>query len=290
MLKTIVFVDGQNFKKNLQTFAFRAASLDKNQIITSPQASPEYRLDEKHFQWQKFFQGIVEKFDIIANQKHRLIRVCWYNAERVTPYWRSEKAIKSILAKNIGNLPDLTGEIIERLAHEWYDNERSNFYNCKDKVYDPIQLQCDFLEFKYCGQYDIKPYEPYRLTKDCDGSYFYQGTRRGEKGVDVGIAVDMVAKMPNYDVAILVSGDADFFPVARYIKDNLRQVYQFSIASGIPPKIRYLSPALKGIADAFEFYDELELLEKYLDRSSGIPSIILATIDQRISYLKSLKR
>ena len=65
------------------------------------------------------------------------------------------------------------------------------------------------------------------------------------KGVDVGIAVDMMSKMAEYDAAILVSGDADFMPVVRYLKDHLRYVYQFSLALGIPPKIKNLSPWLR---------------------------------------------
>ena len=72
------------------------------------------------------------------------------------------------------------------------------------------------------------------------------GKRVGEKGVDIGIAVDMIAKMPNYDVAVIVSGDADFIPAVCHVKDHLRSVYQFSVAKGVPPSINYLSPWLKG--------------------------------------------
>ncbi len=107
----------------------------------------------------------------------------------------------------------------------------------------------------------------------------------GEKGVDLGIAVDMIAKMPYYDVAILVSGDADFLPVVGYLKDHLKYVYQFSIAKGVPPSIRYLSPYLKGKVDCFESYNELELLDKFLLREKGIPPDILVAIDNRITQL-----
>ena len=96
----------------------------------------------------------------------------------------------------------------------------------------------------------------------------YLGRQIGEKGVDTGIAVDMISKMANYDAAILVSGDADFLPVVGYLKDNLKYVYQFSIARGVPPMIRYLSPYLRGKVDCFESYDEVELLSLYLNRES----------------------
>ena len=49
--------------------------------------------------------------------------------------------------------------------------------------------------------------------------------------MDTGIPVDMIAKMSsNYDVAILVSGDADFLPVVGYLKDNPQ--VRLSILSG----------------------------------------------------------
>ena len=40
----------------------------------------------------------------------------------------------------------------------------------------------------------------------------------------------MIAKMSHYDTAILISGDSDFLPVVGYLKDNLKYVYQFSLA------------------------------------------------------------
>jgi len=48
-----------------------------------------------------------------------------------------------------------------------------------------------------------------------------------EKGVDVRLATDMLvhAAWNNYDVAILVSGDADFEPVVRRVRDLGKKVY-----------------------------------------------------------------
>lgn len=83
------------------------------------------------------------------------------------------------------------------------------------------------------GQYQVHPLRVHRIEQNGD-EVTYRGVQVGEKGVDIGIAVDMIAKMPNYDVAILVSGDADFLPVVGYLKDNLKYVYQFSVAKGVP--------------------------------------------------------
>ena len=185
--------------------------------------------------------------------------------------------------------PDLNGitsqKIIE-LAREWYEKERSYFERLREDVFENIQRETDFLEFRYVGQYQVHPLRPYRIEESTDGTLRYLGTQVGEKGVDTGIAVDMIAKMAYYDAAILVSGDADFLPVVGYLKDNLKYVYQFSVARGVPPSIQHLSPFLRGKVDCFAWFDEVELLREHLDRSSGIPPAILAAIDTRIASLE----
>ena len=279
-LRTVLFIDGRNFKYNLQAFRFLPSEGESNRY---------YALDEKHFLWQNFFLGIIEKFNNTTKYEHRLVRVYWYNAERMRPFQIIERLIESTLEEYRKHYPSLNREDVVFLAKEWYKREREYFDRAREQVYEGIQRKTDFLEFKYTGEYVVQPFNVYKFEQKEDGKFFYQGTKVGEKGVDVGIAVDMVAKMPNYDVAVLVSGDADFLPVVCYLKDNLKYVYQFSIAKGIPPRINYLSPWLKGFVDVFESFDELELLETYLNRSSGIPDIILQTIDQRIEELKSLQ-
>ena len=217
---------------------------------------------------------------------HRLVRVYWYSAESMRPFEIKERLVQSILDEYLEKFTGLDREKVISLALDWYERERKNFERAKEQIYEGIQRRVDFLEFKYTGEYVVQPFNVYRFEQRDNGTYFYQGTREGEKGVDVGISVDMIAKMQNYDVAVLVSGDADFLPVVRYVKDNLKYVYQFSIAKGIPPAITYLSPWLRGRVDIFQFFDELELLEIYLDRRSGIPPAILQTIDNRIKELK----
>jgi len=279
-LRTVMFIDGRNFKYNLGAFQFQSKATKK-----LGEERP-YRLDEKHFSWRDFFLGVIDKFKKATEYEYRLVRVYWYNAETIRPFKISEYQIRAILDDNREKFSDLDRAKVIELADGWYKKERSNFERAKEDVYEHIQRRVDFLEFKYTGEYVVNPFIVFRLEQREDGSYLYQGSREGEKGVDVGITVDMIAKMSNYDVAVLVSGDADFLPLVRHIKDNLKYVYQFSIAKGIPPEINYLSPWLIGRVDVFQYFDELELLEIYLDRKSGIPPAILKEIDSRISVLK----
>ena len=279
-IRTAVFVDGANFRANLRDFSFRSP----DQMYRR-----DFSLEERHFDWKGFFAGALAKFDEVTGWEHRLIRVHWYNAASISPWIASERRRQEWARQVVSRHPEIEGltpeEVID-LAYRWYRAERDYFERLREQTFEGIQRRTDFLEFKYVGQYQVRPLQEYIIQQRENGRINYQGTRVGEKGVDTGIAVDMIAKMPNYDAAILVSGDADFLPAVGYLKDNLKYVYQFSVAKGVPPSIQYLSPYLRGKVDCFASFDELELLDKHLNRNSGIPPAILEAIDARISNLR----
>ncbi len=276
-LRTVIFVDGANFRGNLRDFTFSS----------SPQRRP-YRLEERHFDWRGFYGGVIEKFEALTKLNYRLIRVYWYYAESISP-WVSTRDARRLSQRIVHSHPEINGlspERVVELANEWYTQERDYFQRLREKTFEEIQRGTDFLEFRYVGQYQVHPLRVHRLEQKGQ-DIIYRGVQVGEKGVDIGIAVDMIAKMPYYDAAILVSGDADFLPVVGYLKDNLKYVYQFSVAKGVPPSVQHLSPHLKGKVDCFASYDEHELLAKYLKRDSGIPTEILDSIDARVTDLKN---
>lgn len=280
-LKTVIFVDGENFRNNLRNFKFQS---------TPPHPThPKYELEERHFLWSDFFAGIISKFDTLTTWEHRLARVYWYYAASISPWREIPGAAQRIVNRYSSSIPNLTVGDVNRLAREWYDRERRYFYKLREDVFPHIQGKTDFLEFKYVGQYVVRPFRVYKLESDPQQGITYLGYQQGEKGVDVGIAADMIEKMPHYDVAILVSGDADFLPAVKYLKEHLKQVYQFSLARGVPPRIEYLSPDLKGYVDCFAHYDEIDLLSRYLDSNCmpRIPQPIVQAIGDRISALRS---
>ena len=61
----------------------------------------------------------------------------------------------------------------------------------------------------------------------------------GEKGVDVRMATDMIslAWVDNYDIAVLVSSDRDFVPVAEFLETKGIKV----IHGAFPPKGKEVS-------------------------------------------------
>ena len=280
-IRTVIFIDGENFRNNLRDFVFQS---------TPPHpTNPDYRLEEQHFLWKKFFQDLIIEFNVQTGWEHRLIRVYWYYSDTISPWKENSTLAQKIVTKNPGK--HITVTQVNKLAKDWYDQERRYFDKLREYTFEEIQRHTGFLEFKYVGQYIVRPYDVYKLEFDANGNVTtYLGKQKGEKGVDVGIAVDMISKMDSFDTAILLSGDADYIPAVKYLKDRLKHVYQFSIAKGVPPNIDYLSAYLKGIVDCFAFYDEKRLLSDYIDRrcSPPIPASILNAIDSRIQFLSTV--
>lgn len=55
-------------------------------------------------------------------------------------------------------------------------------------------------------------------TKARDLKIFYGGAKKADW--DVGIAMDIVRMLPQFDVIVLVSGDGDYLPVVEYAKNH----------------------------------------------------------------------
>ena len=94
--------------------------------------------------------------------------------------------------------------------------------------------------------------------------------------------------MDSFDAAVLVSGDSDFFPVVKLLKDNLKYVYHFSVGRGVGHDTQYFSSSLRGVVDCFQGFDELELLTNYVNEHAGIPPAIMDTINMRAAELERI--
>jgi len=70
---------------------------------------------------------------------------------------------------------------------------------------------------------------------DCVGSF-----EEHEKGIDVMIVVDMIqlALKNEYDVGVLISGDADFIPALDLIKKNWKRVIVAFVSAGFSRELR----------------------------------------------------
>src|SRR6478609_2928281 len=87
-----------------------------------------------------------------------------------------------------------------------------------------------------------------------------------EKGLDTSLAVDMVALQDTYDVAILISGDADGIPGINYVKGRSKHVGVAEFRRGAPADFpsKGASPRLKIAADFVVQVYEADLIRRNL--------------------------
>jgi len=83
-----------------------------------------------------------------------------------------------------------------------------------------------------------------------------------EKALDTSLAVDMVTFGHNYNVGIVVFGDADSIPSVRYMKNKEQHIGVIEFIKGSPPEARgrTSSSRLKEHADFVTRIYETELL------------------------------
>ena len=155
MLRTVIFIDGENFRNSLRSFSFQS----------DPSLS-RYSLEEKHFLWRDFFLGVMKKFQESTGHEYQFVRAYWYFARQIVPWRSNQKAAQKIVNRNIRKFPELTVPILVEKARIWYETERNYFHKLRDNVFEQIQRNTDFLEFKYVGQYVVRPFVPYRIDTE----------------------------------------------------------------------------------------------------------------------------
>jgi uncharacterized LabA/DUF88 family protein len=103
----------------------------------------------------------------------------------------------------------------------WYDSKKDQIASMK-RFYHGIRRDTDFIDVRDVAHWKVN----------------FADRRVDEKGLDTALAVDMVALEQNYDVAILISGDADNLPGINYIKEHNKTVGLVEFLKGHPPEKR----------------------------------------------------
>lgn len=130
---------------------------------------------------------------------------------------------------------------------DWYDKKWANIESFRD-FYEMVRKKYDFIEINECGFWKMD-----FISKDID-----------EKGTDTALAVDCVTMAHTFDVALIVSGDADMIPSVNYLKHCGKTVGIVSMIKGYPPekKGRQQSERLSRVADFVVPIYEMDLQRK----------------------------
>ena len=134
-------------------------------------------------------------------------------------------------------------------TQEWYENKRRALEK-KKRFYHGVMAATDFVEIRQEGHWKVD-----LLNHSLN-----------EKGLDVSLAVDMVALLDTYDAALLISGDADGIPGINYVKNNAKHVGVVEFRRGSPAEFssKGSSSRLKIAADFVVRIYESDLLRRNL--------------------------
>jgi uncharacterized LabA/DUF88 family protein len=102
-------------------------------------------------------------------------------------------------------------------TREWYEGKRRALER-KKRFYYGVQAATDFVEIRQEGHWKV---DLLHHTLN-------------EKGLDTSLAVDMIALGDTYDVALLISGDADGIPGINYVKGRSKHVGVVEFRRGSP--------------------------------------------------------
>lgn len=216
--------------------------------------------------YQCFFKHIIEesykKLTVVFVKEPRqsetmLTRIYWYAVGSVDNYDFSDSQVKKLLEKLFNEAVNIKHMLMSEIGKQysgisssdtyskafdefyrdrkaWYEERLSTVEKYRG-FYDSIRRTCDFIDINDTGHWKLD-----FISKSVN-----------EKGIDTALSVDSATMINSYDVALIVSGDADMIPSVKYIKGQGKYVGSVSFIKGHPPerKGRQQSSRLSKITD-----------------------------------------
>lgn len=236
------------------------------------------KLNLKVEEYQAFFQHAFEAaFDVwkqsylgTAVPPAKLLRVFWYQVGNMDElrlddqglinnlkifYEASKDLTRNYCAIAGKDNPGKSQEEVKEIAWQmclqegkaWYEKKKTALEGMR-RFNHAVRGNTDFVEIVESGHWKVD-----LLRKQVD-----------EKGIDTALAVDLVTLLNGYDVAVLLSGDADMIPSLNYAKQQGKHVAVIDIIKGYPPesKGRQSSTRLKNASDFVVPIYEMSLVQK----------------------------
>lgn len=204
--KACIFIDGENLRHNI-------VNLFANEFEQSDYLP-------KNGRWSELFDHLVQR---ATNGESYRLRTYWYVVDKIDflPYkipQESEK-LKKLLSRHepyrqrFNQSADVQEEErhIQDILEDISNNQRkmTKRFEGWSYIHNKISTDHDAIEFRPAGS----------ITYDLFTNSFLK-----EKAVDVKLAVDLIELNEIYDTAIIVSGDQDYVPAVKAIKDKGKHV------------------------------------------------------------------
>lgn len=255
MQRFMLFVDGSNLYGSL---------LDMKVEVRDYQAFYDFVFEKAVEEWRTSFRGGG------STPPAQLRRVYWYvvgemddwnldDAEAVAKlqeWFRKDRELSRLYLATVGpkNPGVPPNELFEKAwgqcledVREWY-GRKVEALDAMHRFYHHIRRSTDFIDIVRAGHWKADMLH----------------RRLEEKRLDTSMAVDMATLIDNYDVAVLVSGDADALPSVRYVKRRDKLVAAVELVGGYPPEKKggAFSSHLRQMADFVVRVYEMDLVSK----------------------------
>lgn len=235
MKKTCVFVDGENFRHSL---------------LDVLEYKPEDYLPKMH--WDGFFIKVARMSNSeILGTDSQMLRCYWYVVDGVAPNPRLPQR-----NCNEDEILQWKEKQKKRLNEFWRDEETSHFSEKIDATLQELKWRKSIIERRFRGFRDLqnnisRKNHCLEFRRSGFVSYnLFNKKIRGEKTVDVNMAVDMVRLAPIYDTAVIISGDQDFVPAVQAVKNLGKHVINVAFLDNegglIPNGARHLNETTDG--------------------------------------------
>lgn len=252
MTRFAIFVDGSNLFGSLKAMNLEVDDYESffGHLFTEAHAalarlthrSGPASAELRRVYW--YAVGTIDEWDLSLPQSQTALRNAFNRDRDIHDSWMA------VLGK--AN-PGVTGAPLEDKAWAACFNDFESWYKKKRDILDGmrrfhqgVRISTDLIDVLEQGHWKV--------------NFLHKWVE--EKGLDTALAVDMVALQENYDVAVVVSGDADSIPSIRHMKSRDKHVAAVEFINGSPPenKGRTFSSRLKEHADFVIRIYETELI------------------------------
>ena len=177
--------------------------------------------------------GTVDEWDLSSPQSRSALRGAFVRDAEIRALWMTRVSASS---------PNMPEDELEEAAwqacaadfRDWYGQKVRAIEGMR-RFYAGVRSSSDLIDIREAGHWKV--------------NFLHRWVE--EKGLDTALAVDMVALQDNYDVAVVVSGDADAIPSIRHLKERGKHIgaVEFVGGSASDTRGRAFSSRLKVHAD-----------------------------------------
>lgn len=200
--------------------------------------------------------GSMDHWDLALPQSQTALRRAFATDKEIRDAWLATAGRESP-GLDQSHLEDKAWAMCFADFRAWYAR-KENILEGMRRFYQGVRITTDLIDIIEAGHWKV--------------NFLHKWVE--EKGLDTRLAVDMVALQDNYDVAVLVTGDADSIPSIQHLKKSNKHIAVVEFINGSPPEERgrTFSSRLKEHADFVLRVYETELLLRTIARRPKPPA------------------